>query len=217
MDLTPIDLKKQEFRRVLRGYDPLQVRRFLDDVADAWEGLIRSQEELRQRTVDLGETIENYRRIERTLNETLLAAQRIAEESREASLREADILRKEAEMDGRRIVDRAEAEASRLHEQIRTLRLERDNLFRRLRDLVEEELLRIHTMREEHAGARRELAGLQPSGADLDGAEELADTRSRGALPPAAHERVDGAAVDSALHAQERAWSSTNGESALTG
>ena len=111
MDLTPIDLKKQEFRRVLRGYDPLQVRRFLDDVADAWEGLIRSQEELRQRTVDLGETIENYRRIERTLNETLLAAQRIAEESREASLREADNHRNEAAMDGRRIVDRAEAAA----------------------------------------------------------------------------------------------------------
>ena len=86
MDLTPIDVKKQDFKRVLRGFEPQAVRRFLDEVADAWEDLIRGREALHDRIAELEGTIENYRRVERTLNETLLAAQRIAEESRETSL-----------------------------------------------------------------------------------------------------------------------------------
>jgi cell division initiation protein len=151
MDLTPIDVKKQDFKRVLRGFEPQAVRRFLDDVAEAWEDLIRGREALQDRIAELEGTIENYRRVERTLNETLLAAQRIAEESRETSLKEGEILRKEAEMEARRIMDRAEAEIRALREQARELRVERDGLFLRLRNLIEDELLRLHALRDAHA------------------------------------------------------------------
>jgi cell division initiation protein len=151
MDLTPIDVKKQDFKRVLRGFEPQAVRRFLDEVADAWEDLIRGREALRDRIAELEGTIENYRRVERTLNETLLAAQRIAEESRETSLKEGEILRKEAEMEARRIVDRAEAETRALRHQARELRVERDGLFLKLRNLIEDELLRLHALRDAHA------------------------------------------------------------------
>ena len=151
MDLTPLDVKKQEFRRVVRGYDPLEVRQFLEQVVDAWEGLIRAQQETTGKVAELGETIEHYRRIERTLNETLLAAQRIAEESRDTSLKEAEIIRKEAEMEGRRAVERAEAEARSLRHEIRELQVERDHLFLRLESLLEDELLRLRGLREAHA------------------------------------------------------------------
>jgi cell division initiation protein len=148
MDLTPIDLRKQEFRRVWRGCDPAEVRRVLDAAADAWEGLIRSREEIRSRTAELEETIESYRRMERTLNETLLAAQRLAEESREAAAREAELLRKEAEMDARRLVEGAESEVRALEERIRQLRAEREGLFLRVRGLLEDELMRLQALHE---------------------------------------------------------------------
>jgi cell division initiation protein len=165
MDLTPLDVKKQEFKRVVRGYDSHAVRRFLDEVADAWEELIRKRESLHDRITELEATIENYRRVERTLNETLLAAQRIAEESRETALKEAEIVRKEAEMEARRVVDRAEGEARLLREQARELRVERDGLFLRLRNLIEDELLRLHALRDAHGdlpGTRLAEASLAP-------------------------------------------------------
>ena len=165
MDLTPIDVKKQDFKRVLRGFDPPAVRRFLDEVADAWEDLIRGREVLRDRIAELEGTIENYRRVERTLNETLLAAQRIAEESRETSLKEGEILRKEAEMEARRIMDRAEGEIRTLRDQARELRVERDGLFLKLRNLIEDELLRLHALRDAHAelpAARTDEPSLTP-------------------------------------------------------
>ncbi len=165
MNLTPIDVKKQEFRRVMRGYDPEVVRSFLDDVADAWEELIRGRDSLQERIGELQATIDNYRRVERTLNETLLAAQRIAEESRETALKEAEILRKEAEIEGRRIVERAESEARTLRDQSRELRVERDGLFLKLRNLIEDELLRLHALRDAHAevpSGRRDEPSLAP-------------------------------------------------------
>ncbi|MBA2564349.1 MAG: DivIVA domain-containing protein, partial [Gemmatimonadetes bacterium] len=96
-------------------------------------------------------TVENYRRMERTLNETLIAVQRIAEESRETSLREAEILRKEGEMEARRALERAEVEARSMQDAIRELRAERDTLFMKLRNLMEEELLRLHALRSAYA------------------------------------------------------------------
>jgi cell division initiation protein len=175
--LTPIDLKKQEFKRVVRGYDPAEVRSFLEQVADAWEELIRSREGTQERVRELGETIDNYRRMERTLNETLLAAQRLAEESREASQKEAEIIRKEAEMDGRRLLDRAESEARVAREQVRELRIERDNLFLKLRNLLEEELLRLHALRDVHGDLPAARSG-EPSLAPPEAAER------RGLVPP---------------------------------
>lgn len=164
MDLTPIDLKKQEFKRVMRGYDPDQVDGLLHQVAVAWEDLIRSRTAADQRIDELASTVENYRRMERTLNDTLLVAQRIAEESREATLREAEIVRKEAEMEGRRVVDRARSEARHLEEQIGELRAAREKLFLNLRTLMEEELLRLHALHERygeltaHAAAEASLS-----------------------------------------------------------
>jgi cell division initiation protein len=148
VDLTPIDLRKQEFRRVWRGCDPSEVRSVLDAAADAWEGLIRSREEIRARSAELEETIESYRRMERTLNETLLAAQRLAEDSREAAAREAELLRKEAEMDARRLLENAESEVRALEERIRQLRAEREGLFLRVRGLLEDELMRLQALHE---------------------------------------------------------------------
>ena len=183
MDLTPIDLRKQEFRRAWRGYDPAEVRRLLDAAADAWEGLIRSREEIRARTAELEETIESYRRMERTLNETLLAAQRLAEESREAAGREAELLRKEAEMDGRRILERAEGEARLLEERIRQLRAEREGLFLRVRGLLEDELLRLQALHEvryepPQVGAEAGEGVLEPPPAVRERLERPRDLRS---------------------------------------
>jgi cell division initiation protein len=211
MDLTPLDLKKQEFPHVLRGYDPTRVRRFLDDVAEAWEGLIRGQQEMRGRIQELGETIENYRRMERTINETLLTAQRIAEESRETSLREAEIIRKEAEMEGRRLVDRAENEARGLQEQIRELKVQRDNLFLRLRTLVEEELLRLHSLREAHTSLPA------PAGFEV-GPGPAAPAERRTVTPPPAGaldllQRPRGYTEEVATEAEAEAqWAAVHGE-----
>ena len=39
--ITPLDLKKQVFRKVVRGYDHVEVRTFLEIVADEFEKMLK--------------------------------------------------------------------------------------------------------------------------------------------------------------------------------
>lgn len=105
--LTPLDVRKQEFRRSLRGYEPVGVEDFRGRVADELERILREKSVLEERLAVLGEQLQAYRERERAMNEALVAAQQLREDSRNAALREAQVIVREAEADARRILDEA--------------------------------------------------------------------------------------------------------------
>ena len=105
--LTPLDVRKQEFRRSLRGYEPIGVEDFRGRVADELERILREKSVLEERLAALGEQLQAYRERERAMNEALVAAQQLREDSRSAALREAQVIIREAEADARRILDEA--------------------------------------------------------------------------------------------------------------
>src|SRR5207244_12664303 len=105
--LTPHDVRKQEFRRSLRGYEPLGVEDFRVRVADELERILREKSVLEERLAALGEQLAVYRERERAMNEALVAAQQLREETRAAAQREAQVIVREAEAEGRRLVDAA--------------------------------------------------------------------------------------------------------------
>src|SRR2546422_9165800 len=107
--LTPHDVRKQEFRRSLRGYEPLGVEDFRVRVADELERILREKSVLEERLAALGEQLGVYRERERAMNEALVAAQQLREETRAAAQREAQVIVREAEAEARRVVEEARA------------------------------------------------------------------------------------------------------------
>ena len=105
--LTPLDVRKQEFRRSLRGYEPVGVEDFRGRVADELERILREKSVLEERLAALGEQLQVFRERERAMNEALVAAQQLREDSRSAALREAQVIVREAEADARRMLDEA--------------------------------------------------------------------------------------------------------------
>ena len=77
IDLTPLDVRKKkgDFRRALRGYEADVVDSFLDLAADRLEELVRENAALRERTLQLTETLSGYRSREHAMNEALVTAQ----------------------------------------------------------------------------------------------------------------------------------------------
>src|SRR2546423_8437344 len=59
--LTPLDVRKQEFRRRLRGYEPLGVEDFRARVADELERILREKAVLEERLAALGRELRVYR------------------------------------------------------------------------------------------------------------------------------------------------------------
>jgi DivIVA domain-containing protein len=105
--LTPLDVRKQEFRRSLRGYEPLGVEDFRARVADELERILREKAVLEERLAALGDQLRVYRDRERAMNEALVAAQQLREETRTTAEREAQRIVRDAEADARRLLDEA--------------------------------------------------------------------------------------------------------------
>src|SRR5437773_2722364 len=115
--LTPHDVRKQDFRRTLRGYEPLGVEDFRARVADELERILREKSVLEERLAALGEQLKAYRERERAMNDALVAAQQLREETRATAEREAQVIVREAQAEGRRLVDEAKASQNEVQRQ----------------------------------------------------------------------------------------------------
>jgi DivIVA domain-containing protein len=59
--LTPLDIRKQEFRKALRGFEPIGVEEFRTRVADELERILRERAVLEERVVALTEQLRAFR------------------------------------------------------------------------------------------------------------------------------------------------------------
>ncbi|MCG0276967.1 MAG: DivIVA domain-containing protein [Thermanaeromonas sp.] len=107
MVLTPLDINKKEFRRSFRGYSCPEVDEFLEQLLKDYTQVFRENQELRDKVLRLEEELERFTRLENTLKETLVVAQRAAEETRENARRESETLLKEAEARAQEIMSQA--------------------------------------------------------------------------------------------------------------
>lgn len=107
--LTPLDVRKQEFRKTLRGYDTLHVEDFRVRVADALERAIRERGILEERLAALTEQLRVFREREKAMNEALVAAQQLRQETRAAAEREGQVIVREAQAEAKRVLDDARA------------------------------------------------------------------------------------------------------------
>src|SRR5712691_12270172 len=111
-NLTPHDVRKQEFRKTLRGYDTNGVEDFRVRVADALERAIRERQVLEERVSALTEQLRVFREREKAMNEALVAAQQLRQDSRAAAEREGQVILREAEANAKRLLDEAKAAES---------------------------------------------------------------------------------------------------------
>ena len=119
--LTPLDVRRMEFPKGLRGYDAARVDDFREQVAEELERLTRANQELESNVRSLTEQLRGFRDRDKALNEALVSAQQLRSESREQSEREAQLILREARSEADRIVQVAQMDAMRSSDQIALL------------------------------------------------------------------------------------------------
>jgi cell division initiation protein len=138
--ITPIDIRKQEFRRTLRGLDADEVETFLAMVADEMEHLIGETQQAKAEAKTLRERLSEYQQMEATMRETLVTVQRVAEEKRDAARREAEMILKEAEVRASQWIEEAHRSIREVKRELAKLRGMRDSYVARLRMLIQAQL-----------------------------------------------------------------------------
>ena len=140
MRLTPLDVRKQEFRKGMRGLDADEVYAFLATVADEYEAVLNDNRALRERLLELDDKVQEYRNMEKTLRDTLLTAERVTVDAKDSARREAELIIKEAQLDAERSVRDVKESAMRLRHEIQNLKQQRNSYLARMKAVVESHL-----------------------------------------------------------------------------
>ncbi len=122
MSLTPVEIRHVRIGRRPLGYQRPGVDRLLDDIASSYEDVWRDRADLRDEIERLEVELRRQREIEEALRNTLLSAERMADELRARAHQEADLIVEEARAKAREIAASAEAEEQRVRDEIRRLR-----------------------------------------------------------------------------------------------
>jgi len=135
--LTSLDINRQTFTIRGKGYDREEVAGFLRQVSEEFERSAQELTSLERRVNDLANENSEHRQREVILKETLLTAQKTAEDVRNTARREAELIVREAEMLADRLSDQARVRAGEIEKTIGDLRFERRKFHSKLQNMID--------------------------------------------------------------------------------
>ena len=104
--LTPLDIENKKFsKQMMNGYSVEEVDDFLDEIGVDYAKKYRELNEANKKIEELNSSLEHYKSIESTLQNTLVMAQSTAEEVRNVAKQQAEQRVKDAQMAGQQAAD----------------------------------------------------------------------------------------------------------------
>ena len=117
MKLTAMDINNKEFKRGLRGYSVEEVDEFLDQVVENYEELYKENSRLKESLSRVNEKLEHYEKLEATIQNTLLLAQNAADQAKESSEKQAELIIGNANETAQRILDKAHGDVISINDE----------------------------------------------------------------------------------------------------
>jgi cell division initiation protein len=122
MSMTPVEIRHVKLGRRPLGYDRETTDELLTEIATSFEHVWRERADLRDEMDELEGELARQKELEQTLRNTLISAERMADDVRTQARREADVIVAEARATARDIVSGAESERERISNEIRRLK-----------------------------------------------------------------------------------------------
>jgi len=125
MRISPMDMRQHRFKPAMRGYDKTDVVAFLTEAADDYEHAMREIDRLRGDLKRMEALLAEHRERERNLRDTLLTAQRLSGELKEAAHTEAKLIVREAQGRADLLIQKAQSRLEELDHDCNEMKLRR--------------------------------------------------------------------------------------------
>ncbi|HEX6629243.1 MAG TPA: DivIVA domain-containing protein [Gemmatimonadaceae bacterium] len=162
--LTPLDVRRYDFGRALRGYNPARVDQFRDQVAEELERLTRINQDLDAKARSFHEQLRAFRERDKALNDALIAAQQLRDDVRGQAEREAQLIIREAQGEAERVIEAARAEVRRMEEELDNLDRSRRTYLAQMRTLIARQLSEVEASDSQVIASTLRGAGSNSSG-----------------------------------------------------
>lgn len=140
MKLTPVEILHQKFNRSFRGYNEEEVDVFIERVHAGYEELYRENGELREKMEHQTAQIKSYQDIEESLKNTMLMAQKNAEELLTNKQREAELIMKNAAFESEKLIAGAQSSAREHQEEFSRLKHQKELFLMEYKTLLKSHL-----------------------------------------------------------------------------
>jgi cell division initiation protein len=140
----------EKFSRTLRGYDPEEVNVFLDQIINQVEKMVTEIKEkdekinglnaLVDENMRLKEKIEQYERMEGTLNRAIFMAQKTSDQIKLTARQESEIIIEDAKNNANRIVNESLLRSEKIEMESGLLKRNINIFKRKLRSIIEQQL-----------------------------------------------------------------------------
>ena len=149
MNITSIDIQKQQFKVKFRGFDVQEVDSFLEQMADTFESLQMKSKKLCEKTSRLDHEINEYKNREDTFKHALLNSQKVLDHMKANALKKAKLIVAEAEIKAEKILQKSHNRLSQLYDDITELKRQRMQIEVQLRSILETHTKLLDMSREE--------------------------------------------------------------------
>jgi cell division initiation protein len=156
MNVSPLDLRQQKFKTAFRGFDPVEVSSFLLAVADDYEQALRETDRLRQEVARLEMVVRGHVEQEKSLQNTMITAQRLSDDIKAGTEEEALRIIREAESRSVLLLEKTQARVEDIQRDIDGLKLKRRDVETSLEASIQTLRNTLEFVREQDARDREE-------------------------------------------------------------
>jgi len=180
MKIAPLDLRQARFQTTFRGFDKTEVTALLTEAADDYEHALREIDRLRQEASRMEALLGDHRERETNLRNTLLTAQKLADQIKESAQNEGKLIVREAEGRASMVLEKAQSRLDDIEREINELRLRRRNVEGSLEASIQALYHALEFMREQDKPDRDEKIRLhRPRQADASAQPQPASETTR--------------------------------------
>jgi len=135
-----MEIHNKDFPRKFRGYDPDEVDQFLDMIVEDFEKLYKENIDIKEKYRLAKEKLDTYRAIEDTLKETLVTAQKTAEDVVSNAQKKAELILRETEAEAFRLMQHGNEKLLEIRREQEELQKQLDVFRIRFKKLLEAEI-----------------------------------------------------------------------------
>ena len=129
-----------KFNYEANGYNRAEVNKFVTDVIKETEGIIKKCKDQKKEIADLKEKLSHYEDLENTLKQSLINAEKTADNVKRLAREEADIIISDAKHNASRIVGESLLKARKIEQEADTLEKNVKIFKRKLKIIVEQQM-----------------------------------------------------------------------------
>jgi len=147
MKITALDIRQKQFRSAMRGHDRKEVEAFLDLLASEFEEVVKENITFKEELRRAQQQVDEHHEREKTLQETMVTAQRISEDIKAAAKKEGELVLAGAELQAERIIADANRKLVQIVDDINELKRQRVQFESQVKSVIDAHSKLLETFR----------------------------------------------------------------------